>query len=280
MRRLARTLLPPRASAVSGGRTVLGVALGVLAASCGSSSSSSPSASTAGDDGGVTAACSSNPVAQSFNAGLTFYSQTGQNNCQIPWPSSSQPQSGTTMYTAISTNLYDDPSGSDACGKCVQVNGQTLLVVDQCPNDAQNPLCATNHLDLGGQATFQTVSPGMSGEVPNDPGVAVNFVPCPVSGNLQYSFASSSQQYYVAMVVLNSRYGIQGIEYRATGSSSWTAMGARSDMDPNWTINGVAVPNPIDFRVTDEWGQVLEDDDVMWSAGNIVNGNFQFPSCN
>jgi hypothetical protein len=254
-----------------------------LAASCGSSHASSSSA--LGDDGGgvVTTACSSNPVAQSFSAGLTFYTQTAQNNCQIPWPSSSQPQSGATMYTAVSTNLYDNPSPSGDCGKCVLVNGQTLLVVDQCPysasNPGQNPKCATNHLDIGGQATFQAVAPGVSGDVPNSPGVAVKFVPCPVSGNLQYQFDSHSQQFYLAMVILNARYGIQGVQYRATGTTAWMPMGARTDGDPNWIINGSKVPSPIDFQVTDEWGQVLEDDDIVWAAGQTVSGGNQFPAC-
>ena len=223
-------------------------------------------------------------MAQSFTAGLTYYSQGAQNNCGMPWPTSGQPQSGATMYAAISTNLYDDPSGSAACGKCVEVNGQTLIVVDQCPynssNPGENPTCSTDHLDLGGQATYQAVAGNAGGGmVPDNPGVAVHFVACPVSGNIQYSFASSSQKYYLAMIILNARYGIQSVEYRATGTTSWAAMGARTDMDPNWTINGSAVPNPIDFRVTDEWGQAIEDDEISWTAGNIVGGASQFPTC-
>jgi hypothetical protein len=251
-----------------------------LAAACGSSHSSS-SQSTSGDDGGsvVTTACSSNPVQQSFNAGLTFYMQSAQNNCQIPWPSSGQPQSGATMFTAISTNLYDSPSPSGSCGKCVKVGGQTLLIVDQCPANASNPSCMQNHLDLGGQATFQAVAPGVPGSLADTPGIAVEFVACPVSGNLQYQFDASSQEYYLAMVILNARYGIQSVQYRPTGTSSWMPMGARTDGDPNWIINGTKLPSALDFQVTDEWGQVLEDDDIVWGAGQTVTGGQQFPAC-
>lgn len=225
--------------------------------------------------------CSTPEVTQSFNAGLTFYQQTSANNCGMPWPSASQPQSGATMYTAFSTQLYDAPSGSGACGKCVQVNGQTLIVVDQCPANSSNPTCENaNHLDLGGGATFTAVT-GQSqsvGEIANSPGVNVKFVPCPVTGNIQYSFSTSTQQYYLAMIILNSKYGIQSVQYRSSGTCTWTATTARTDGDPNWVINST-VPNPIDFLVTDEWGHVLEDDNVTWVAGQNVTGHGQFPTC-
>jgi expansin (peptidoglycan-binding protein) len=159
------------------------------------------------------------------------------------------------------------------------VNGKTLIIVDQCPNNSANPTCSADHLDLGGQATFQAVAGGGPGMVPNNPGVGVKFVPCPVTGNIQYSFTSSTQQYYLAMIILNAKYGIKGVQYRASGSCTWTAMPARTDMDPHWVINSGTVPNPLDFRVTDEWGHVVEDDNVTWAAGKTVNGGFQFPTC-
>ena len=262
------------------GSGTTGTAGGSSGGTTGASSTGSSSGGVVADDGGITVtACGTDAVAQSFNAGLTYYSQTAANNCQIPWPSAGSPQSGATMYTAISTNLYDDPSGSGSCGKCVQVNGKTLLVVDQCPNNSMNPLCAANHLDLGGQSTYQAVEGGTSGMVSNSPGVGVKFVACPVTGNLQYSFTSSTQQYYLAMVVLNARYGIKSVAYRAKGGSAWTQMGARTDADPNWITPSGTVPNPIDFQVTDEWGQVVEDTNITWVAGQVVTGHYQFPAC-
>jgi expansin (peptidoglycan-binding protein) len=236
----------------------------------GSDSGSAPASCP--DAGGGAQTCGSNPVAQAFNAGLTYYQQTSANNCAMPWPSNG-------MYTALSTNLYDNPSGSASCGKCVQVNGKTLLVVDQCPQKTNQAQCSTNHLDLSTtayQAVQGSLNPGM---VSNSPGLSVKFVPCPVSGNIQYSFTSSSQQYYLALIILNAKYGIAKVEYRAPSSCGWTELGARSDGDPHFTLNGVMVPKPIDLRVTDEWGHVLEDDGVAWAAGQTVTGGAQFPTC-
>ncbi|HLK41589.1 MAG TPA: hypothetical protein VKU41_32800 [Polyangiaceae bacterium] len=227
---------------------------------------------TCPDAGAGANVCKTNAVAQSFNAGLTYYQQTAANNCGVPWPSDG-------MYTALSTNLYDAPSGSASCGKCVQVNGKTLLVVDQCPQSSNQAQCSTNHLDLSPTA-FQAVQGSLNpGVVNNSPGLPVKFVPCPVSGNIQYSFSSSTQQYYLAVVILNARYGISGVEYRIPNTCGWTALGGRSDADAHFTINGARVPNPVDLRVTDEWGHVLEDDGVKWQAGQTVTGGGQFPSC-
>ena len=56
-------------------------------------------------------------------------------------------------------------------------------------------------------------------------------------------------------------------------------MGGASDADPHFTINGTMVPNPIDLRVTDEWGDTVEDDGLRWTAGQTVTGGGQFPTC-
>jgi hypothetical protein len=74
------------------------------------------------------------------------------------------------MYVALSTNLYDEPSGSGSCGKCIQVNGKTLVVVDQCPQASNQTQCSTDHLDLSPTA-YQAVQGSLNpGEVSNSPG--------------------------------------------------------------------------------------------------------------
>ncbi|MBV9947691.1 MAG: hypothetical protein JOZ69_12630, partial [Myxococcales bacterium] len=214
--------------------------------------------------------CGTNPIAQSFSAGLTFYQQTAANNCAVPWPSDG-------MYVALSTNLYDQPAGSSACGKCVQVNGKTLVVVDQCPSSTNAP-CTSSHLDLSPTAYTAVQGSQNPGSVPNSPGVSVKFVPCPVTGPIQYSFTSSTQQFYMAMVITNAKYGIQKVEYRPSGTCTWTALPARTDADAHWILNAT-VPAAIDFRVTDEWGHVLIDKNIQPAASKSVAGAAQFPTC-
>jgi expansin (peptidoglycan-binding protein) len=186
------------------------------------------------------------------------------------------------MYTALSTDLYDSPTGSGACGKCVEITGasgkpQTLLVVDQCPAASNAQWCSTYHLDLSPTA-YQAVQGSMSpGSVANGTYTA-KFVPCSVTGNIIYD-VTSLQAYYLAMVITNARYGIKSVSYRASGSgAAWTAMEGPSDADAHWVINGVAPPSTADFEITDEWGQVEIDTDVKLTAGNVT-GAVQFPAC-
>jgi expansin (peptidoglycan-binding protein) len=195
------------------------------------------------------------------------------------------------MYLALSTTLYNNPTSSAACGKCIEVSGttgvtKTLLVVDQCPATSANPSCSSDHLDLS-QSAYDALEPGQPGSISNG-SVAAKFVPCPVTGNIIYH-VTTYNPYYVALVIMNSRYGVEHIDYRASGTcAAWKSMSPPSTgtsngqpditkEDPHWVLNA-AVPHPIDLQVTDERGQVLEDDDIVLSQTDIPGGG-QFPSC-
>jgi expansin (peptidoglycan-binding protein) len=129
-----------------------------------------------------------------------------------------------------------------------------------------------NHL------TYATVEPSPApGSIANSPGVAVKFVPCPVTGNIVYDFTTSSQ-YYLALVIENARYGISSVSYRSRGCGGWSAMQAPTDADAHWKVTSTP-PNPIDLQVTDEWGQVLIDTNIQWGSGQVTGGG-QFPQCN
>jgi len=226
-------------------------------------------------DGGASTMCmSSNPVQQSFKVGLTYYTKTATGtNCGVPWP-----QDG--MYLALSTDLYDKPGGSAACGKCIQVTGttgitKTLLVVDQCPANTNQP-CQQTHLDLSPEAYDAVQGSRSQGQV-NNGTLNAKFVPCPVTGNIVYH-VKSVQAYYAAFVIMNSRYGIKSVSYRVAGGSGWTPMTAPTDADPHWVINGVAPPSPMDLEITSEWGQVVRDKNVQLKEGD-VNGGVHFPAC-
>jgi expansin (peptidoglycan-binding protein) len=185
------------------------------------------------------------------------------------------------MWCALSTNLYDAPSPSGACGKCIQITGTTgqtavYRVVDQCPQGS-NSVCTTNHVDINHQ-TYTKVEPSPApGSIANSPGVPVKFVPCPVTGPIVYDFASSNS-FYLALVIENARYGIKSVSYRPSGGGGWTAMGVPTDADAHWKVSS-SPPNPIDLQVTDEWGQVLTDTNISWGSSQ-VNGSAQFPQCN
>ncbi len=152
----------------------------------------------------------------------------------------------------------------------------TYRVVDQCPA-ASNPLCTADHVDIN-QQKYNVVEPSSApGSIANSPGVAVKFVPCNVTGNITYDFATSSS-YYLAMVIENARYGIKSVQYRASGSCNWAPLGLPTNTDAHWKVT-TSPPNPIDIQVTDEWGQVLEDMNIHWGTAQVT-GSGQFPQCN
>ena len=81
------------------------------------------------------------------------------------------------------------------------------------------------------------------------------------------------------MAITNTRYGIKSVSFRAAGSSgSWTAMTVPTDAESRWQIKSGPVPNPIDFQITDEWGQVVVDTNVQLSISDVT-GKVQFTQC-
>lgn len=191
------------------------------------------------------------------------------------------------MYVAVDTGGY---GASSACGKCVSLIGTTgvtavLKVVDQCPAGSNAMWCQTSHLDLSPTA-YSKVEPSGPGAIDNTPGVPLSntpgpvtwhYVPCPVTGNIVYDFATSNS-FYLAMVIENGRYGIKSISYRPSGTTSWIAMGAPTNADPHWKV-ATNPPNPVDFQVTDEWNQVITDTNIRWGSSQVTGGS-QFAQCN
>jgi expansin (peptidoglycan-binding protein) len=218
--------------------------------------------------------CTTQPL---HEGGLTQYDQTSANNCGVPWPTSG-------MYAAISTPDYDSPTPSGTCGKCLEVTGPTglkatFLAVDQCPTSS-NPKCVKGHLDLSHTA-FAAVVPTnykYGGEVPNQFPISWTYVACSTSGNIVYHFDNGTSQYWVAVQIRNARYGIAKIRFRPSGTSTFTDMTDRTDGYAYFTAN-LSKTTTLDFQAIDEYGHVLEDDNVSIAANTDHTGGSQFPLC-
>jgi expansin (peptidoglycan-binding protein) len=219
-------------------------------------------------------ACATPPL---HEGGLTQYDQTSANNCGVPWPTNN-------MYAAISTPDYDSPTPSGTCGKCLEVTGPTgmkatFLAVDQCPTTS-NPKCVKGHLDLS-HAAYAAVVPSnyqYGGEVPNQYPVAWKYVACPTSGNIVYHFDNGTSQYWVAVQIRNARYGIAKIRFRPSGTSTFSDLTDRTDGYAYYT-SSLNKTTMLDFQAIDEYGHVLEDDNVSIAANTDHTGGAQFPLC-
>jgi hypothetical protein len=105
-------------------------------------------------------------------------------------------------FAAIPGNTSQDFNTRDRCGACIQIGSAVITIVDECPNDSNQP-CKNNpggHLDLSNAAAN-------SGGVKGDPALTNQtkwkYVPCPVTGNVIVRLKQgNNNEFYIENVVL------------------------------------------------------------------------------
>ena len=156
------------------------------------------------------------------------------------------------------------------CGACAEVQGPAgtalVQVLDTCDG------CGAEDIDLDAGA-FEAVV----GDPVNGVGdVSWSWAPCPVSGPIAYEFDGTSSQWYTAVQVRNHRHGVLGLSHLDEDGYE-TPLPRRSDgyfeADPGLGAG------PFSFRVTDVFGDQLDDHGVALMPGTSVWGAAQFPEC-
>jgi expansin (peptidoglycan-binding protein) len=191
----------------------------------------------------------------------TYYDATGAGNCSF------DPTPNDLMVAAIS---HEDYGSADYCGAYVEVYGPegsvVVRIVDKCP-DAQ---CTAGHLDLSREA-FARIAPLELGIVP----ITWRIVSPELAGPIAYHFKDGSNQWWTAVQVRNHRNPVTKLEYR-NNAGMWVAA-PRVDYNFFLEANGMG-PGPYAFRVTDSYGNVLEDAGIAFIEGGVVPGRAQFPA--
>lgn len=195
------------------------------------------------------------------NGDGTYYTfADGSGNCSFP------PTPEDLMVAAINDVDY---AGSAPCGSCVFIQGPTgnvtVRIVDRCPE------CPEGDLDLSPEA-FERISPLQAGRVD----ITWQYVPCNVNGPIRYRFKEGSNQWWTAVQVRNHRHAIARFEYLASGGS-WQEV-ARTEYNYFVEESGMG-PGPYSFRVTDIYGNVLNDTGIPHLEAQEVAGASQFPPC-
>lgn len=190
----------------------------------------------------------------------TYYAATGAGNCSFPATPTD------LMVAAIS---HEDYGSADYCGAYVEVFGPTgtvvVRIVDKCP-DAQ---CTAGHLDLS-QEAFAQIAPLERGIVP----ITWRVISPPLSEPIAYHFKEGSNQWWTAVQVRNHRNPLARLEYR-NSSGAWINA---SRVDYNFFLEDRGMgPGPYTFRVTDIYGNVLEDAGIPFVEGGVIPGTGQFP---
>jgi len=190
----------------------------------------------------------------------TYYAADGTGACSFP------ASPGDLMVAAM--NLTDF-AGSAVCGTCIDLSGPsgsvTVRIVDLCPE------CAPGDVDLSPQA-FEQIAELAQGRVP----ITWTYVPCDVSGPIRYHFKEGSNQWWSAVQIRNHRHQIASLEY-LSGGTTWVDV---PRVDYNFFVEASGMgPGPYSFRVTDIYGQSLEDSGIVFVEGGEVAGSGQFPAC-
>jgi expansin len=196
------------------------------------------------------------------NGEATYYTfADGSGNCCF------DPTPANLMIGAMN---HVDYTGSYVCGACVRIwgpGGDTVIrIVDQCPE------CPEGDIDLSPQA-FSAIAAISLGRVP----ISWRLIACPVSGPIVYHFKDGSNQWWTAVQLRNHRYPVVTFEYLGPDGNFVNV--PRTDYNYFVQASGMGA-GPYTFRVTDYFGHVLTDSNIVAAADSSISGQQQFPECN
>lgn len=188
----------------------------------------------------------------------TYYDATGEGNCGF----SASPND--LMVAAINNTAYDNAKW---CGAYARVWGKKgsvdVRIVDRCANcyDA-------GHLDLSREA-FALIDDIPLGRVP----ITWQTISPPLETPISYYFDGASHQYWSSVQIRNHRNPIAKFEYQ---NSNGAFVAVPRQMWNRFDLNGLGA-GPFTFRVTDLFGNRLQDSGIPLTPGAATAGSGQFP---
>lgn len=202
-------------------------------------------------------AATAGPIMQGI---ATYYAATGDGACMLG------PTRHDLLVTAVNGPQY---ANAELCGAYLLVEGQSgsvvVRVVDRCPE------CRSGHLDLSREA-FRRVAPMHLGRVP----IRWRIIAPELSGPIAYRFKEGSNPWWTAVQIRNHRHPVARLEY-SPRPGIWINV-PRTHYNYFVQTNPGMGPGPYRFRVTDAYGQVLEDQGIVHREGAMVPGSQQFPA--
>ncbi len=188
----------------------------------------------------------------------TYYNATGAGNCSFE----ASPED--LMVAAMN---HSDYANALLCGAYVEVVGPkgtvTVRIVDRCPE------CAPGDIDLSREA-FALIANLVDGRVP----IRWRIVSPELAGPIVYRFKEGSNPYWTAVQIRNHRNPVASVEYQLSGGGFKSI--ARTEYNYFVEASGMGV-GPYTFRVTDIYGNALQDSGVPFIEGGEVQGGGQFP---
>lgn len=254
-----------------------GTSANTAGSGAGSSSAGTGGNSAAGSDGGTAGgpvggaagngqaggpptggkACDSTP----HTGEATYYDADGSGNCSFA------KAPGDVNVAAMNKTDY---AASATCGTCLAIKGPKgsvkVRIVDQCPE------CKPGDVDMHPGA-FDQIAEHSAGRVKID----WTYVSCEGAAAITYHFKDGSNPYWTAVQIRNHANAIAKIEYRAK-DGSYKAM-VRQSYNYFLEDKGLGDKGPYVLRVTDVFGNVIEDDAIPSIAEGDYASTKQFPAC-
>lgn len=198
---------------------------------------------------------------QTFSGEGTYYTYNTLGHCSFEKPY-------TTLYTgALNNAQYGE---ADYCGACAEITGPkgtlTIMLENECPE------CSFGDIDLEYDA-FPFIAERIDGRVP----ITWKVVPCPVTGPVEIYFKEGSNIYFQEVQVRNHKYPITKLEVKVEDAYVETTR-----FEYNYfrvEANPGLGEGPLDFRITDIFGQVIEATNIPFQLTTELPGQEQFPDC-
>jgi hypothetical protein len=208
------------------------------------------------------------------NGRITYYAQSNIVACDIPqseWPQ---------YTTALSEKHFQ---GGLACGATVRLMnaGKEIqaMVVDLCPVEGNEQWCSGDmtHFDLGNSTTFAQLEPVVSGVKE----ITFQWKPTPVGDTpVKLRLKDGINAWWIAIEVINHRYPIAKLEIQDPQTGAWIA-GDRTNpgMYNYWQFDftGNGLQPPFQMRITDQYGQVIQETGSVVQEKYMWSGTNQFP---
>lgn len=204
----------------------------------------------------------------------------------------------TTVYSEtsiVATGITKIPSGLYKCamhqdnldqdgieGACVEITGPAgtikAVVVDCLPNtDVLGDGSGTvkkNHIDIMGTEAFQKLTGATTGIFD----ITWKIVALPVSDPIIYYIKDGTSQWWIGIRLQYQKYPVKKIEIKINGS--YVAM-ERETTERCYNLykyqtSGTQITVPVEVRLTDIYGDVIEDKISSIAADTYVNGTTNF----
>ena len=185
--------------------------------------------------------------------------ETGKSACGgLPCPEND-------LWVAINPTDFRD---SAVCSACMAVEGPLgVVVVDVIENCAD--ACMDGEIELS-RSAFESVGNLDEGRAD----VTWQLVPCDREGPIRFSYEEDSGAWWTGIQVRNPALPVVGLAVRIDDGGEWQVL--EKDGWDHFPLSGDLGEGPFDFRVTAIDGQVLDEENIPYRPGEVVDGTLQF----